>query len=285
MCMSICACGSSNEKSEEVSAVVESEVVESEVVEEEPEYVMNNEYITVNAVAVNDSYRDEDESPLRTVYLFYTINAKDSNLEIDSKYTTMTVADNNSYDSEFIPGLCDYATSYYYSSYIEDVYTGESLDVVATFKIPTGDLEAGKKITISDDQIPEVDSIYFRTDDIQHFDSDEAIAQAIDPAGYNEAMKNREEADAQRSSEVKNLVNGYQWSFYVNNTSYTIEFWADNNFELRTAFGTNGGTYSVRNGYIFCTYDSNGAVVEIPYVIENGDISLDVTTAFDVKSK
>lgn len=276
MSISICACGASEEKSEEAAG--------EETAVAEPQSVMSNDYITINGIAVDDSYRDEEESPLRTVYLFYTLNAKESNLEIDSTYTTLTVGENNSYESEFLPGLCDYATNYYYSSYIEDVYVGESLNVVATFRIPEGDLEAGKKITISDSQIPEVDALYFMTDDIQHFEGDKAIAEAMDAEGYKKAMNKRKKAGDEKREKVQKLINGYYWSFYVNSTSYDIEFWADNNFEVRTAFGTNGGTYSVRNGYIFCTYDSNGAVVEIPYTIKDGEIELDVTTAFDVKS-
>ena len=275
MSISICACGSGSEK--------QGESAEQEEVEEQAS-VMSNDYFALDGICVDDSYSDEDESPLRPVYLFYTLNANDQNLEIDSVYTTLTIGDNNSYESEFFPTLCNYASSYYYSSYIEDVYTGSSLKVVTVFMIPESDLEAGKSVKISDSQIPEIESIEFMTDEIQHFDGEEALIGAIDPEGYAEAMSKREEADETKTKEVKSYLNGYYWQFYVNNTSYDIEFWEDNNFEVRTAFGTNGGTYSVRNGYIFCTYSSNGAVVEIPYAIEGGEIDLDVTTAFDVKS-
>ena len=56
-----------------------------------------------------------------------------------------------------------------------------------------------------------------------------------------------------------------------------------NSFEVRTSVGiTNQGTYSVRNGYIFCTYASNGNTIRIPYEIVNGDVEMDVTEAFDV---
>ena len=62
-----------------------------------------------------------------------------------------------------------------------------------------------------------------------------------------------------------------------------MEFWAENNFEVRTSIGIkNQGTYSVRNDYIFCTYDSNGTTVKIPYEIVDGDVSMDLVEAFDV---
>lgn len=270
MSISLCACGSSTEKKG-------GESVETEV-------VMSNDYITIDGICVDDSYRDEDASPLRMVYLFYTLNANDSNLQIDSTYTKITIDGNNSYESEYYPGLCEYATNYYYSSYIEDVYVGSSIKVVATFAIPEADLAAGKTITISDSQIPEIENIYFMTDEIKHFDSDEEIAEAMDPEGYAASLAKREEADAATQNMVKDLLNGYYWTFYVNYTAYELEFIADNKFEVRTALGANSGTYSVRNGYIFCTYSSNGYVVEIPYTIENNEINLDVTTAFDVQS-
>ncbi len=83
---------------------------------------------------------------------------------------------------------------------------------------------------------------------------------------------------------MKELINGYYWQFYVNSTAYELEFWAENNFEVRTSLGTsNSGTYSVRNGYLFCTYPDTGYTIEIPYEFADGDISLDLTDAFDVR--
>lgn len=83
---------------------------------------------------------------------------------------------------------------------------------------------------------------------------------------------------------MKKAINGYKWNFFVNNTSYEIEFYSPNKFELRVkSFGvTNGGTYEVLNGYVVCTYDSNGSVVEIPFSWGPNDIDLDVVAAFDV---
>ena len=82
---------------------------------------------------------------------------------------------------------------------------------------------------------------------------------------------------------VKNQINVYYWTCYVNSTTYELEFWADNNFEVRTSLGTsNSGTYSVRNGYIFCTYPDTGFTVEVPYEITDEGFDLDIIAAFDV---
>lgn len=245
----------------------------------------STDYMTVDGLCVDDSYT-EDGNPLKMVYLFYTLTAAKENLKIDSKNTILTVDGTNSYQSENHAdkaAAAKFAPNYYYGNYLRDVYTGESKQVIATFKIPEGDLAAGKTITLKDDQIPEADKIELKTDDIQRFENAEAIAKAMDPEGYAAELEKRKEADADTANKAKGLMNGYQWEFYVNKISYELEFFADHDFELRTSLGTSkGGTYSVRNGYIFCTYADTGYMVEIPYKFENGDITLDAADAFDV---
>ena len=55
--------------------------------QKEKEITTNTDYMTINDICVNDSYTDENGSSLRMVYLFYTLNAKDTNLKIDSNGT------------------------------------------------------------------------------------------------------------------------------------------------------------------------------------------------------
>lgn len=260
MCIAFSACGgnsSSNEK-------------------------MSSKYVTIDSICIDDSYIDEDDSNLKLVYLFYTVTTDDQNLEISSAATSLTINDTNTYSSERVIGACDYASSYYFSDYIKNVNVGESLKVVETFKIPAGDLESGKTITLSNN-IPEMDKIKLTTDNIVTYENAEAIAQAIDPNGYAEEIAAREEADTETTEKAKSLLNGYYWSFFVNNTTYEIEFYAPNEFEVRTSLGvTNSGTYVVQNGYISCTYDSNNYTVNIPYEFTDGDIKLETADAFDV---
>ena len=252
-----------------------------------PQEVTATSCLTIDAICVDDSYVEEEGSPLKMVYLFYTLTAADENLSIDSKYTDMTINGTNTYESDHFASAaaaCEYTGSYYYSSYIEDVYVGSSLKVAATFKVPEGDLAAGRSITLADDQIPDAEQILMSTDDLQRFATPEELAQAIDPDGYAAEMANREPADAQTTSLVKSQINGYQWSFYVNNMSYSIEFWADNNFQLSTGLGTsNSGTYTVQKGYVVCTYPGmEDTPVRIPYTVTNGEVDLDVVAGFDV---
>lgn len=279
MCFSLVACGGNSATTENENGDTETAVEEAS----EEKGVLKTDVVEIEGICVDDSYTAEDGSPLKIVYLFYNLNAGDSNLEIDSKYTTMTINDTNSYESEILSkSAAKFMPSYLYSGYINDVYVGSTQKVLATFQIPEGDLTEGKTITLTDTQIPTIEELSFTTDVVKHFASADELAQAMDSEGYAKMMDMRNPADEARTAEVKGLINGYYWDFYVNKTSYQIEFWADNNFELRTAFGTNGGTYTVQNGYVFCTYSSNGYVVEIPYTIENGKIDLDFTEAFDV---
>lgn len=240
--------------------------------------------MTVNGICVDDSYVDEDGSSLKLVYLFYTITANDSNLQIDSKYTNMIIGGNTYESDNFadVAGACKYTANYYYGSYIQDVYVGETMNVVATFYIPLAELEPGKTVTLADHQIPGVESLTLSTDEFMHCGSSEEIAAMMDPEGFEQEMYAREEAGWETAQQVSNQLNNYYWSFYVNNTSYKLEFWAPNNFSVTTAFGTNSGTYSVRNGYVFCTYPDTGYTVEIPYTLVNGELDLDTIGGFDV---
>lgn len=281
------ASGSSGSVSSSSSGSSQSDASEPQE-DDTPKTVMSNDTIEIKGICVDDSYTDSDGSPLRMVYLFYTLTAKDSNMKIDSKYTKMTINDVNSYESDhfsYFAAATEYTSNFMYTSYIEDVYVGSSVDVVATFKIPEGDLAPGRTVSLSDSQIPGIEELSFTTDEFQHFSSPGDIAIAMDPDGYAAEMAGREAADEETTKMVKDLVNGYYWWCMVNNIKYEVEFWADDNFEVRTSLGiSNTGTYTVQNKYISCKYPDVDKPVEIPYEIVDGDVQLDLVAAFDVKS-
>lgn len=243
---------------------------------------MSTETVTVDAVCVDDSYRDDDESPLRMVYVFMTLTPADENMKTSSNSLSMTIGESNTYSSEHYPSANKYADSYYYSSYLEDIYVGTEFKLVSTLLVPEGDLTAGKDVTLSSSSIADVEGICFTTDDIQHFNGDEEVTKAIDPDGYAAAMAAREPADEETAAFVKNYITQYTFNLYMNSISYALSF-RDNSFILKTSFGTNGGAYVIQKGYIVCTYDSNGYSVEIPYTIEGDKVDLDTTSAFDVR--
>lgn len=286
--LSMAACGSSTVSSENGDAQSATIAAPAETAapatEPASEFVSETDYVTIDGVYVDESCTDSDNSSLKLVYVFYTAFTNAENIKISSKLSKLTVNDANTYSSEKYSGVCTYMTSYYYSDYLEEIYIGESLKVVSTFKVPAAELAAGRVMAIAPYGIPDGDKIRIATDDITFCGSAEQIAQLADPEGYENAMYLYEDADDATATKISNAVNGYYWSFYVNATSYEIEFYAPNRFEVRVkALGvTNGGTYTVKNGFISCTYDSNGAVVNIPYTWENNDVSLDCTTAFDV---
>ena len=106
--------------------------------------VMETDVVTLDGIAVNDGYMAEEyeSSSLRMVYLFLTVHPQDENLSFSSIGTFMTIDGNNEYTSENYPddAVCKLTSSYYYSSYIEDVYMGESFQVAMAFKVPEADL-------------------------------------------------------------------------------------------------------------------------------------------------
>ena len=282
MLLGLAACGGSSESAAPESSAPESEAPESEA-PESAGAVMETDNFKINGVYVDDAYRDDDESPLRMVYLFYTITAADTNLDADSKYTEMTINGTNTYESDHYPPACSFAGSYYYSSYIEDVYMGTSLNVAATFLVPEADLAAGRSVTLADSSIPGIEAISFSTDDMIHLEGDEAICEAADPEGYAAAMELREPADEETTAMVQNQLNGAGWILSINGLTYDIDFWAPNNFSVATSLGvTNSGTYTVQKGYVFCTYDSNGYTVEIPYTLTDTEFDIDMIAGFDV---
>ena len=219
---------------------------------------------------------------LSKLYLFYTVMAGDDNLQVDAKDTTVTIAGNNSYKTERSAMSGFYMPNYYYSDYLEDVYVGSELKIMETVWVPKGELTQGRQIVLSGTEGEE--DITLMTDDILFCDSPEKIAQIADMEGYEQVLHAIEPADADTTARAKSLLNGYYFSFFTNNASYQLEFFADHDFEIRMPSYnlTNTGTYTVRNGYIVLYYPSNQNEVFIPYEFKNGDISLDCVAAFDV---
>lgn len=248
----------------------------------EPQSTTETDIVKIDGIYVDDSYVDEESDQLKRVYLFYTLSPDEENLEADSTYTELTINETNTYESEFYPNACSYMNSYYYSSFLEDVFMGSELKVAAVFEIPDADLAADRSITIADYQIPTIENIKLSTNDIVRCASAEEIAQQADPEGYEEALSLREEADAETTERVRNAINGYWYSFIVNNLSYRTEFSAPNYFTTTVSGATSTGTYSVTNGFVMLTNDSNGYVVEVPYTFEGDKIDLDLPTGYSV---
>ena len=249
---------------------------------DDPSTVTETSTVTIDGLYVNDAYVNEENDQLKLLYLLYTLHPEDENLEISSAGTTLTINDKNEYQSERHMGACTYMASYYYSDFIEDVYMGEELKVAETFEVPAADLEAGRSITIENYHVEDFAEVLLSTDDIVHCESAEALAQTADPDGYAEAQRLREPADEATAATVSNAINGYYWSFFTNNTSYRIEFYAPNNYTLSTMGIETTGTYQVTNGFVICTNGTTGAVNELPYTLNGTSVELDPATGFSV---
>lgn len=240
--------------------------------------VLTSGDVTIEGVYVNDGYRDSDGSSRRALYLFFNLNPT-QNYNVDSKMDII-IDEINTYSAETLKGnLLEYAPNYYYSTWLEDVYVGEPMKLAATFLVPEADLIAGKKITIQDDDLFGIEKIVVYTDSIIHVTSDEEVCTAVDSEGCAKIKKGYEMATEERVAEVKEKINKKYWEAYVNPTTYRIEFY-ENKFVLKTPLGENSGEYSIRNDYIFCTYQSNGVTIKIPYELHPEGVKMFLDRAF-----
>ena len=250
----------------------------------EPAKVTETENIKMDAFLVDDTYVDSDSAELKMVYLFLTVSAKEQNMKVDSKYTKLKIG-SNSYDSDFYKGTCDYAPNYYYSSFIEDLYVGSDIKLALTFKVPQGDLVAGKDVTLEDSDLP-VAKLRFTTDDLVTCSGIVEVGKAADPAGAEAEIEKHQPANDATVKKVRKSLNGYYWTFY--NTvgtavmKYEIEFKKTNKFEVRTSLLKNSGTYEVLNGYIVLNYKTGGNALEVPYDYKDGKLNLYLSEAFSI---
>ena len=214
--------------------------------------VKETNYMTIDGVYVDDSYSTSDNENMRFLYIFYTAHTNDKNMKIDSKSMYVTINDTNTYKAARSKKEIRYMRNYYNGAYLKEVYVGDEIKFVETFEIPKGELEPGRSITITKDQIPDSDKIKFTTDDIVHCESPEEVGELADPEGYEEEMWALEDADSETEAAVKNEINGYQWDVNTNSMTYQIEFWED-----------------------------IGGTIEIPFTYEDGEVDVDVIAAFD----
>lgn len=249
--------------------------------------ITETDHIELKGVYVDSSYVDKNSDSLRMVYVFYSAKATDKNVKYCSKLSKLTVNDTNTYESETMNGVIQPAKKYfenqYYSNYLKEVYVGESLDVLCTFKVPQGDLESGRDIVIKAYGVDDSELIKIKTDDIVYCDSIQDISKVADPASYDKAIYNDTLADEATTKSIRNMLNGYYFTFYVNSSSYKLEFYSPNKFDIKVGGLSNSGIYLVKNGYIGISYDNGETcAVDIPYEIENGDIVLYCVDAFGV---
>ena len=242
--------------------------------------VLESNYITIDGIYVDESYEDED---MGLVYLFYTINANDSNIELSSTSMSMRINDKNDYTSNTNYDLIPKYTNYYYSSFIKDIYVDQTYKVCSTIEVAKGDLEGSKTITLSNSNISDIDKIKFTTDNIKHMDNIADISKDLDSevfeVKYTKEQNALADVDEDREKYIHNNINGYYYTINVNIgtqiSQIELEFSEPNNFTLTSNFGlSNYGTYEVKNSIIILNYHT-GLSKNVSYELdENGDVIL-----------
>ncbi len=233
-----------------------------------------SKYIQIDNIYIDNSHTDEQ---LNLVYLFYTVKANEGNLKVCSKDIELTINDTNKYSCtmkmEYNPSYTDYC----YSEMLKDVYVGSTLKVCATYQIPKGDLAPDRTITLSSSKFSDISNLKMNTNDIKTLENTQEIAKDLDINIYNANYEARQDADAGTVNKVKNLINGYEFSFYptigTKILSGKIEFSSPDQFTVNNGILTNSGTYSIKNKYIVLTYSNTGMTNELEYTFdESGEI-------------
>ena len=160
--------------------------------------------------------------------------------------------------------------SYYYSSYLQDVSVGAPLAVVETFRIPAEVLTSGQAITLTNEQIPEMDQLILSTEDLVLCQGVEAVAQAADPTGYDRSrlcaprpIRKPPSRSAKRSMAALGTVT-------LTGSPIRLPFPSPATLPSPTRAETVTGTYTVEQGYIACQVPQPGRVVEIPLSVGGG---------------
>lgn len=256
-----------------------------------PKFCDETKEVKIEGLYVDDSYKDKDNSNNKLLYMVYTMKEPETNTSVDSKGTVMVVDEKNEYTSERISTNADasaFCRNLYFSDYLENVNVGQTLKVMETFLIPDVELEPGKTITFKSSEFEATEAeIIMDTDSIKTFKNGKELAKVADPDGYKAETKARSKASDDRVKKVKKQMNDYYWTFYVNYSSYKLEFSAPNKFQVTSSIGgarhTANGTYSVKQGYVYLNYGKpSDPAVRIPYELKDGKLNLNVTGGFDV---
>lgn len=260
-----------------------------------PRFCDETDEIKIDGLLVDESYKDKDSSSNKLLYMYYTIKSPESNIKVAAKGTEMTINGGNTYKSERITVNAEaneFTRNYYFSDYYKNVNVGEELKVMESFLIPAAELEKGKSIAFSNIGYAELkteSSLAMDTDSVQFFKNGRELAKKVDPEGYKSEVAKRKKASDSKVKKVRGYLNGYYYTFYVDNLSYKIEFSSPNKFTITSGIGgakiSNNGTYDVREGYIYMNFKGMDEknTKKVPYEIKNGDIDPDFVSAYGVK--
>lgn len=238
------------------------------------------DYMNIDGMFTDESYVDEESSSLTVLYLFYTVTTNDQNLQIFGGSTDLTINGANTYDRTRLMNTGIYFGNYYYTNYGHDVYMGDEVRILETFRIPKADLAPGRTITLSNDDIPETDQIRLVTDDIIPLNGPRMISKVIDPEGYEIASEKLTPADDELTARVKNEIMG-TWNVTAGILALQIEF-GDGTYTLYTPVSTASGTYEITNGYVILTESTSGGKSYAPYSFgDNGSFDFGIAHAFD----
>lgn len=289
MALSLTACGNSaasetNAAAEETTAEETTEEITEETTEAEPEEITETAHVKIDGIYVDDSYSETDSPSMRMVYVFYEVFTDDVNMEsFTTNHLEMTINSTNTYESSNGKGRVQLLGNWFYKGDgIKEIYVGDRVKAVSTLKVPEGELAPGREITFGSNDIPDIGELKMKTDSIVHCESQEAIAEIMDPEGIADYNEKQQPADEETVKMVKSNINDYQITTPVGETNTFIWFYEPNTVEFGVGSYTTGtATYTVKKGFISWTNDT-GATIDLPwYLNEEGKFKIDTNSVFN----
>lgn len=237
--------------------------------------VMKAEHVSIDGAYVDESFEDEN---LAILYLFYTVDSKNDNLELASSTISIKINDNE-YSANVSKDLIPKYTNYAYSDFIKKVYVGKTYKICSTYKVAKGDLEGDREIKLSTYKINGVDAVHFKVSKVQKMENLDKISEALDKNVYTEKYNKEQETmskvDSTTLKKVRNAINGYIYSGYVNVgnslSKLTMEFSKPNKFKVKMGALSNSGTYDIRKGALILNYKT-GKSVTVLYEYKNNSV-------------
>lgn len=248
--------------------------------------VLKNDSMTIEGVYIDESYAGSDaDKDIKRLYVFADVTATSGTLSISSASFELTASYDDAtdeldsidviqYDTDSGSDLANLATSYTCTNVISEVLPGSSQKIIIPFNVPTFYLKDGATFELSNSD-GLADGLKFGYGTIQDKENLEAIAQSADSAGYEAALKAREDASPEVAQDVMNKLDGYEYYQSFGGLTQTYKF-DGNRFTVRASGMENSGTYTVKNGYLACLQDSTGWVTWIPWEASDSQNGIDL---------
>lgn len=248
------------------------------------EGLKTSQYVDLKGIYVDKS--DEKEHPDEAlIYVLYTVKSNDKNIKFytymaNNPGTALTIKINNvnEYKDTIYGSLKRNFkdTGYENLNDGQSVLSGTSMNCIGAFRVSKNDLKEGGIIQLTLKATNSFEEIFeCKTDDVQYFDNAKEILKNADYETYEKVEKlsaeKLTEVEPNLKTQINNVLKENYYYWYISTIKMQIEF-DGNNFIVKSAGMSNGGTYEIRNKVILLHYNT-GITNEFAYEFKDGKVS------------